>query len=74
MSGCYCTGFGDPCGWCMNEFADPGGHSALRAGVRDQPCPTCGEEDRLTSKDVSLGYQCDNCADRLEGTYRGGDY
>jgi DNA-directed RNA polymerase subunit RPC12/RpoP len=74
MSGCYCTIWETPCGWCSQEFADPGGESALRAGVRDRPCPTCGEENRLTSKDVSLGYQCDVCASRLEGTYRGGDY
>ena len=51
----------------QQEFADPGGKSALRAGVRNHPCPTCGEENMLTSKDVSLGYQCDNCADILEG-------
>lgn len=49
------------------DFADPGGRSALRAGVRNHPCPTCGEPDRLTSKDVALGYQCDACADRAEG-------
>ena len=48
-------------------FADPGGHSALRAGVRSYPCPTCNEPNRLTSKDVKLGYQCDDCADRAEG-------
>ncbi len=33
---------------------------------RDQPCPTCGSENRLTPKDVALGYQCDACADRAE--------
>ncbi len=51
------------------DFADPGGKSALRAGVRDRPCPTCGDEDVLTSKDIALGYQCDKCADGLEGAY-----
>jgi hypothetical protein len=48
------------------EFADPGGTSALRAGNRIYPCPTCGEPNRLTAKDVKLKYQCDVCADRLE--------
>lgn len=57
------------------EFADPGGESALRAATPDNPrnlpCPTCGKPDRLTPKDVRLGYQCDSCADRAE---RGYDY
>jgi len=52
-------------------FADPGGRSALRAATpnnpRDLPCPTCKQPDRLTPADVSLGYQCDECADRAEG-------
>jgi hypothetical protein len=52
------------------EFADPGGRSALRASSRrnprNLPCPTCGEPNRLTPKDKSLGYQCDACADRDE--------
>jgi hypothetical protein len=62
--------------WMMRHegFADPGGTSALRASTpenpRNLPCPTCGEPDRLTPKDVRLGYQCDECADRAE---RGGD-
>jgi hypothetical protein len=55
------------------EFADPGGRSALRAATkknpRNRPCPTCGEPNRLTPKDVALGYQCDECADAQE---RGG--
>lgn len=51
------------------DFFDPGGQSALRAGKRNRPCPTCGEQNRLTSKDVSLGYQCDRCADELERGY-----
>jgi len=57
------------------EFADPDGNSALRAASasnpRNLPCPTCGSPDRLTPKDVALGYQCDSCADRAE---RGGEY
>lgn len=55
-------------------FADPGGRSALRAGKRIYPCPTCGKKNRLTAKDKELGYQCDECADRIEGTYLGSDY
>ena len=53
-----------------SEFADPGGNSALRAATKDNPrihpCPTCGEPDRLTPKDVALNYQCDRCADQCE--------
>jgi hypothetical protein len=53
-------------------FANPG--SALRAAwsgnPRNLPCPTCGEDDRLTREDARRGYQCDECADRAEG--RGG--
>ena len=48
------------------EFADPGGRSALRAGKRCLPCPNCGEPNRLTQADRTLGYQCDMCADQLE--------
>lgn len=55
------------------EFADPGGRSALRTASRRNPrnlsCPTCGEPDRLTPKDVAQGYQCDRCADLEEGCY-----
>lgn len=50
-----------------SDFRDPGGRSALRAGERSFPCPTCGTENALTAKDVQLGYQCDACADRDEG-------
>lgn len=57
-----------------DDFADPGGRSALRAGKKIHPCPTCGEPNKLTAKDKRLGYQCDNCADRDEGTYMGSDY
>jgi hypothetical protein len=53
-----------------SEFADPGGRSALRAGKRNKRCPNCKQPNKLTAKDVALGYQCDACADRAE---RGGD-
>jgi len=56
-----------------SEFADPGGHSALRAesptNPRNLPCPTCGTPNVLTPADVVRGYQCDACADRDEGRY-----
>ena len=55
------------------EFADPGGNSALRAATdsnpRNLPCPYCGRKYMLTLKDRELGYQCDTCADLAE---RGG--
>lgn len=58
-----------------NDFADPHGRSALRASSesnpRNLPCPTCRAANRLTPKDKALGYQCDSCADRAEGRYRG---
>ncbi len=48
------------------DFQDPGGESALRRETEDNPrnlpCPTCKQPDRLTQKDVELGYQCDACA------------
>lgn len=54
-----------------DEFEDPGGRSALRRSSKNNPrihpCPTCGRENTLTSKDVRLGYQCDRCADAAEG-------
>ena len=53
------------------DFADPGGRSALRAATKRNPriysCPTCGAPRVLTAKDKALGYQCDRCADRAEG-------
>lgn len=56
-----------------DDFADPGGVSALRAATpnnpRIHPCPTCGAPNRLTLKDVFLHYQCNSCAERDE---RGG--
>lgn len=57
------------------DFADPSGHSALRAASasnpRNLPCPDCGGKNRLTPQDVALGYCCDTCADRRE---RGMEY
>ena len=54
-------------------FQDPGGNSALRRATRSNPrnlpCPTCGQENRLTPKDKALGYQCDDCADMQEFGY-----
>lgn len=65
--------YDDPEGYWKQEFRDPGGASALRAesdsNPRNLPCPTCGKPDRLTPKDKKLGYQCDECADRLERGY-----
>lgn len=53
-----------------NDFAEPNGKSALRKATRHNrrnlPCPTCGEKNRLTPKDVALGYQCNQCADSAE--------
>jgi len=51
-----------------SEFAEPHGRSALRTGKRIFPCPNCKEPNRLTRKDVDLGYQCDECADRVENS------
>ena len=63
--------YDEDCGdmpYCGEDaFYDPGGRSALRAGVRNLPCPTCGQPNRLTAADVRHGYQCDECADRCEG-------
>ena len=53
------------------NFAEPDGRSALRmpssGNPRNQSCPTCGAQNVLTTRDVSLGYQCNYCADRTEG-------
>jgi DNA-directed RNA polymerase subunit RPC12/RpoP len=53
------------------DFQDPYGRSALRRATKSNPriypCPTCGKPNKLTKKDVDLGYQCDECADRDEG-------
>lgn len=55
------------------QFADPGGRSALRAATksnpRNLPCPNCGRQNVLTPADKRAGYQCDRCADALEGGY-----
>ena len=52
-------------------FAEPHGHSSLRAPTRrnprNLPCPSCGTPNRLTPADHARGYQCDQCADALEG-------
>lgn len=54
-----------------DNFADPGGNSALRAASasnpRNLPCPTCQRPNLLTPADRARGYQCDGCADRDEG-------
>lgn len=59
-----------PDGEDLSDFADPGGRSALRAATqrnpRNLPCPTCGEPNRLTHRDVELHYQCNKCADQDE--------
>ena len=59
-------------------FADPGGNSALRAATRENPrnlpCPTCATENVLTPADRARGYCCNNCADRAEGRFVGGEY
>lgn len=52
-----------------DRFRDPGGRSALHPGKRTEPCPTCGRENSLTKKDAKKGYQCDRCADGLEGHF-----
>ena len=53
-----------------NDFADPGGRSALRAASknnpRNLPCLNCKAPNKLTPKDRQLGYQCDRCADGAE--------
>jgi hypothetical protein len=58
-----------------DDFADPGGTSALRASSasnpRNLPCPNCKRPNMLTPADKARGYQCDACADRAE---RGGEY
>lgn len=42
---------------------------ASKSNPRIYPCPTCGEKNRLTLQDVNLGYQCDECADKIEGGF-----
>ena len=55
----------------VNEFAEPGGNSALRAASPSNPrnldCPTCGAKNVLTPKDRQLGSQRQRCADAAEG-------
>lgn len=54
-------------------FANPECNSALRRATkknpRRYPCPTCGTKNVLTKLDVKRGYQCDACANLLEGGY-----
>lgn len=56
-----------------SDFAEPGGESALRRATRgnprNRPCPTCKAKNRLTAKDVALGYQCNGCARRDESGF-----
>lgn len=65
-SGCPRCGDGSE-----EQFADPGGKSALRAATsrnpRNLPCPTCKRPNMLTPADKAKGYQCDRCADADEG-------
>ena len=66
------TTYDDDDQWAAREtFADPGGRSSLRAASkhnpRNLPCPTCKRPNVLTPKDRANGYQCDACADSLEG-------
>lgn len=53
-----------------SEFEQPYSNSALRKATtnnpRVYPCPTCKQPNRLTPKDIALGYQCDECADLAE--------
>lgn len=65
-----------------DDFADPGGESALRAerpgNPRNLPCPTCKWPNRLTPADAARGYQCDSCARATEtggeiNYYEGGE-
>ena len=52
-------------------FANPGSalRSATKTNPRNLPCPNCKEPNVLTRKDVTRGYQCDNCANAEEGCY-----
>lgn len=50
----------------MERFADPYGESSLHPGPRVHECPTCGEPNRLSDRDVQAGYQCDPCAEAIE--------
>jgi predicted RNA-binding Zn-ribbon protein involved in translation (DUF1610 family) len=53
------------------RFADPNSDSALYPETENNPrifpCPTCGEPNVLTQRDVDSHYQCNRCADRDEG-------
>ena len=60
--------------YMVRRFRDPGGKSALHPGKRTRKCPSCGKKNALTAADVAAGYQCDECANKAEGTYIGADY
>ena len=34
--------------------------------LRRLPCPTCGAPNKMTPKDISMGYQCNACADAVK--------
>ena len=63
------SSFGGKCAvtFQRQQFSRPYSESALRAGARVHPCPTCGCENRLSAADVGRGYQCDSCARCDEG-------
>lgn len=73
MCGHHCGSDCPRCGDGSDDFADPGGRSALRAASKNNPriysCPTCKRRRVLTRRDVDLGYQCDSCADATEREY-----
>ena len=37
--------------------------------LRRLPCPTCGAPNKMTPKDISMGYQCNACADTDGGGF-----
>jgi hypothetical protein len=41
-------------------------HCGRQLNPRNLPCPNCRKPNRLTPADRARGYQCDECADRLE--------
>ena len=65
--------FGEELRHLAKKFEDSYGDSALRAvtknNPRNLPCPTCGEPNRLTRLDRAAGYQCNECADKMERGY-----
>ena len=53
----------------QSGMARDDGEEEQEPDQRDQPCPTCKEENKLTPADVRQGYQCDRCADAEEGAF-----